>query len=284
MIPFFKISHFCISALVVLSFGKSLAQDDFVDDLLLRNKFEKGLEAMVEANETVSLANLGTQLSMDHPKVKLLGATKALVSPDTLYEQCRKSVLVVGRLYNCGKCSKWHTSTASGFAVGRNGIMVTNYHVLENGDGETLGAMDYKGRIYAVQKVLSASKVDDLVVLKLREAELTPLPIGSSATVGSDAWVLSHPDRRLYTLTKGMVSRYNAFRENNKNVRRMSITADYAKGSSGAPVLNNNGEVIGVVSSTNSIYYNKVKGREENLQMVVKNCIPINALRRLFKE
>ena len=81
-----------------------------------------------------------------------------------------------------------------------------------------------------------------------------------------------------------MVSRYNAFRENNRNVRRMSITADYAKGSSGAPVLNNNGEVIGVVSSTNSIYYNKVKGREENLQMVVKNCIPINALRRLFKE
>lgn len=284
MYPFLKIIHFWPIALILFSLGKLLAREHYVDDLLLRKKFEKGLEEMVEANKTVSMSELGAQLYQEHPKLKLPDAPKNLFSPDDLYEQCKKSVLVVGRLYNCGKCDKWHTSTASGFVVGRKGIMVTNYHVLEKGEGETLGAMDYRGRIYAVQKVLFASKADDLVVLKLREAELIPLSIGLPAKVGSDVWVISHPDRRLYTLTKGMVSRYNTFRENNNNVGRMSITADYAKGSSGAPVLNNNGEVIGVVSSTNSIYYNKIKGRDENLQMVIKNCIPVEALRGLFKK
>ena len=63
----------------------------------------------------------------------------------------------------------------------------------------------------------------------------------------------------------------------------MAITADYAKGSSGAPVLNSKGEVVGMVSATNSIYYNKERGQNQNLQMVIKSCIPVDAIRRLIR-
>jgi V8-like Glu-specific endopeptidase len=66
--------------------------------------------------------------------------------------------------------------------------------------------------------------------------------------------------------------------------RRMAITADYAKGSSGAPVFNRKGQVVGVVSSTSSIYYSVENGKKENLQMVVKNCIPVESIRELIQK
>ena len=191
----------------------------------------------------------------------------------------------MGRLYNCGKCSKWHTSMASAFVIGQDGIIVTNYHVLEKDDGEILGAMDAEGTVYGVEKVLAANREDDLVILKLRDAKLIPMSLGKPANVGSDVWVISHPNRKLYTMTKGMVSRYQMILKNGqKPGRRMSITADYAKGSSGAPVFNHKGQVVGVVSSTSSIYYSIENGKKENLQMVVKNCIPVESIQELIQK
>ena len=45
----------------------------------------------------------------------------------------------------------------------------------------------------------------------------------------------------------------------------MSVSAEFAKGSSGSPVINSKGEVIGIVSLTRSIYYNKENGIDKNL-------------------
>ena len=238
----------------------------------------------MDDNQSVSLIDLKKQLTQKHSKVLLEDIPNSAVSPNKLYDQISKSVLVIGRLYNCGKCSKWHTSTASAFAIRKDGIIVTNHHVLEKDDGEILGAMDYKGNVYSIEKVLAANEEDDLAILKLRNAELTPMALGKPANVGADVWVVSHPDRKMYMMTKGMVSRYNIILDKNRKPgRRMSITADYAKGSSGAPVFNRKGQVVGVVSSTNSIYYNIVNGKKENLQMVVKNCIPVESIHRLIK-
>ena len=266
------------------AFSFLLAEQKYFNDFKLRSDFQRGLEKLLDRNQSVSLADLKKQLTQKHSKVELGEIPLHSVSPNKLYDQVSKSVLVMGRLYNCGKCSKWHTSTASAFAIGRDGIIVTNYHVLEKDDGEILGAMDYKGNVYSIEKVLAANEEDDLAILKLRNAELTPMALGKPANVGADVWVISHPDRKMYMMTKGMVSRYNIILDKNRKPgRRMSITADYAKGSSGAPVFNRKGQVVGVVSSTNSIYYNIVNGKKENLQMVVKNCIPVESIHRLIK-
>ena len=266
------------------AFSFLLAEQKYFNDFKLRSDFQRGLEKLLDRNQSVSLADLKKQLTQKHSKVELGEIPLHSVSPNKLYDQVSKSVLVMGRLYNCGKCSKWHTSTASAFAIGRDGIIVTNYHVLEKDDGEILGAMDYKGNVYSIEKVLAANEEDDLAILKLRNAELTPMALGKPANVGTDVWVISHPDRRMYMMTKGMVSRYNMILDKNqKPGRRMSITADYAKGSSGAPVFNRKGQVVGVVSSTNSVYYNIDKGQKQNLQMVVKNCIPVESIHRLIK-
>ena len=82
-------------------------------------------------------------------------------------------------------------------------------------------------------------------------------------------------------MTSGDISRYYLSR--NTRSPRVAITADYAKGSSGAPVIDSKGSVVGVVSSTNSIFYNKVKGQDQNLQMVIKSCIPVGAIKSLIE-
>ena len=279
---------FSSSILIFLSFLASVslvAQPKYFNDLKLSSDFQKGLEKLLEGNQSVRLADLKIQLTQKHSKVVLGEIPTHSVSPNKLYDQVSKSVLVMGRLYNCGKCSKWHTSMASAFAIGQDGIIVTNHHVLEKDEGEILGAMDAEGIVYGVEKVLAANQEDDLAILKLRDANLIPMAIGKPARVGADVWVISHPNRKLYTMTRGMVSRYNMIMDNNrKHGRRMSITADYAKGSSGAPVFNRKGQVVGVVSSTSSIYYSVENGKKENLQMVVKNCIPVESIHELIQK
>ena len=257
-----------------------------IDDIGMKARFQKGLESLVEGKEgkkVTSLAELNRQLNRKKTKVAIPKKKPSQFSPDEIYERCKSSVLMIGRIYKCDKCTKWHVGSASAFAITSDGIIATNYHVVENKDGATLGAMDLSGKTYAVTEVLAASKADDVAILRLKGARLTPLPLaGEAAPVGSDVSVISHPDGRYFTMTKGDVSRYYLSRAKNMLAPRMAITADYAKGSSGAPVLNSKGEVVGMVSATNSIYYTKVRGQNQNLQMVIKSCIPVEAINKLL--
>lgn len=254
-----------------------------IDDRGLKSKFQQGLEGLFNAKKATSLQNLTKQLTRSKAEVQLPEIRTKKLPPGRIYESCKPSVLMIGRLYNCGKCSNWHVSSASAFALTESGVIATNHHVVENNEGVALGAMDHTGKTYVVSEVLAANKADDVAILQLRDAKLTPLPLAAKAPVGTPINVISHPDGRYFTMTKGDVSRYFLARSKEGSAQRMAITADYAKGSSGAPVLNNSGAVVGMVSATNSIYYKQTRGHQENLQMVIKSCVPVDAIRKLLR-
>jgi serine protease Do len=266
--------------------GSTVAQQSktaFIDDLALKLRFQKGLEGLHKTEKGTSLNTLSGQLNRRTTTVKLPETKLESIHPDEFYSRCKASVLAVGRLYKCGKCTKWHVSSASGFALSEDGVIATNYHVVDSKEGVALGAMDSNGKTFVVSEVLAANKSADVALLRLRDAKLTPLPLAVRAPVGTAVSVISHPDGRYFTMTKGDVSRYFVARSKTGQANRMAITADYAKGSSGAPVLDSTGAVVGMVSATNSIYYSKVKGHNENLQMVVKSCVPVDAIHRLLR-
>jgi serine protease Do len=140
--------------------------------------------------------------------------------------------------------------------------------------------------VYPVVEVLAADAARDVALVKLGGAKNLPAaPVRAGSSPLTDVVVMSHPDGRFFSITKGVVSRYFRRGKDGKGPMFMQITADYAKGSSGGPVLNTAGEVIGLVSSTNSVYYNQDKdGDQQNLQMVFKDCVPADAILGLVKK
>ena len=248
----------------------------------LEARLIRGISALIENNQTVLLAELNNKLKQAvGRKAKIPKVVSFVYDPRSLYELCKPSTLIVARLYKCEHCTNWHSGSATGFPLTKDGIFATNYHVLEQTDGKTLAVMDTEGNVYPVTEVLAADKDSDVAIVRAKGAKFRPLPLGDPAKIGSNVHVISHPDGMFYYYSKGMVSLYDTMK-GNPRTQWMAISADYARGSSGAPVLNDSGEVVGMVASTVTIHYEKRK--MTNPQMVVRLCVPVDAIRALIEQ
>jgi serine protease Do len=255
-----------------------------INDLEIKANFEKRLGTLRDQGKLASTVELAEQLKKQKQlSVELTAAPVTNAAPSSVYQRHKKGILCFGNIYKCDRCDKWHSNIAGGFIISKEGLAVTNYHVMENKKAGGFGGMTMEGEIYPVIKVVASSKINDLAIVQLSGKDFHPLPIAEGDTVGSDVTVISHPEGRFYTVSKGIISRYYTLRGGDeRGSPRMAITADFAKGSSGSPVFNQSGAVVGVVASTNSIYYNKSKGVETNLQMVIKSCIPSGSILKLL--
>lgn len=203
---------------------------------------------------------------------------------EELFNKRKQGVLVVGKCYNCGNCNKTHKGPiATAFAITSDGVCVTNYHVLDDllekpGESLTKDSLYYvstiAGKIYALDKILAYSKEGDVAIFRLATGndKLDPIPLGAAAQEGSFVCAITHPEGMFYYYSQGAIAR-NVSGETAQG-DRMEITADYAVGSSGGPIINQSGQLVGVVSSTRNI----------NGQMVVKETIPVNTIKQLLNK
>ena len=255
-----------------------------LDDRQLDERLRREGEALIDAGKAVSVDTLIKQLGRTECRLKLPAAPGKRLPAADLYARAKASVLVLGRLYVCPKCKKRHATAATGFAISESGAVVTNYHVVNEAGSLALVAMTADGRVLPVREVLAANKADDVAILQLDGGGVRPLALAPDAPVGAAVRVLSHPERRFYTLTEGIVSRYFGEQRGGTSAAVMSITADFARGSSGAPVLDERGAVVGVAASTTSLYYQTgADGRQENFQMAIKKCVPAARVLALIK-
>jgi serine protease Do len=182
---------------------------------------------------------------------------------------------------------------ATAVALDENGILLTNYHVLEM-FGDTTGknnqplfAMTSDGVFYPVKQILTCSKVNDLAIIRvggLGTTKMKPVSMGFTAPEGSDVYAMGHPAYITYFFSKGIIAR-NFIREPSTNKPdedfRMAVTADYSLGMSGGPMVDNMGNLIGLISSANALYGDPQQ--KLNPQMSFKSGIPVIAIRRLLE-
>jgi S1-C subfamily serine protease len=257
-----------------------------IEDQVLKSNLIRQGTSLIERGQTVEGSILAKQLGVTTCELELSPPGSSVSDQTELFRVAKDSVVVVGGLYKCNKCTRWHANTASGFVLTSSGAIVTNYHVIEASTERGLVVMTADSHVYPVRSILAASRADDLVILQVDAEGLQPLPLADSenaAPVGSTVSVISHPDGRFFCYTAGVVSRYMKIHAAGQTADAMAITADYARGSSGAPVLNHQGQVVAVVSSTESIYYTQDGQRQMNLQMVFRTCIPTSSLLRMLR-
>ena len=235
----------------------------------------------VEAR-AVPLSLLRRQLALAHCTIELPPPCKVAMSPAQMYRLRRDSVFIMSTLYKCGTCTDTHASVAAGFCIATNGVLVTNYHVMNATNGSFIAAVSFDGMAYPVREVLAADKDADIAIVRIEADTIAPIPLAAPADVGNVVCVISHPGEHFYLLTSGMVAGYYAnCTHHRRRTPRMVITADFAQGSSGGPVLDMCGEVVGMVASTQTLATGDDKDHERT-QMVLKNCVPVESIRALI--
>jgi serine protease Do len=152
---------------------------------------------------------------------------------------------------------------------------------------KALGVMTSDGRVFPIKAVLAADKLNDVAVLKVEATDLTPLPLARSVPVGAAVYCLSHPlmngmgtENGFFAFTQGIVSgRYRSRLMGETPINVLTITADYAQGSSGGPILNEYGAVVGMVCQTLAI-----SDDDGESQMTWKFARPVSSILSLLQE
>ena len=213
--------------------------------------------------------------------------------PEQLYQLRKAGVLMIGSFYDCGRCEQLHTAiSATAVVISADGICVTNYHVFKSmGLGKRpdtaimkrhLYISDIDGDTFPIQEILTYSEAGDVAIFKvsLNGAKLTPIPLGESAMVASNVHAISHPKgKELYYYSKGSVARKTQ-NAGNPMLDRMYVSCEYAVGSSGGPILDNKGNLVGLISTTRPLY--TAAKDPMHLQMVLRGVIPILTIQSLI--
>ena len=139
--------------------------------------------------------------------------------------------------------------TGSGFILSSDGRLITNAHVVEGSKTVTVTLKD--GQTYEGE-VLGVDPVTDVAVLKIEATELPVVTIGRAEALIPGEWAIAigNPLGLDNTVTVGIISAIDRSSSQvgvpDKRVRFIQTDAAINPGNSGGPLLNSQGEVIGI--------------------------------------
>lgn len=168
----------------------------------------------------------------------------------SIYEKTNPGIVSIVTVSSAGE------SSGSGWVYDKEGHIVTNYHVVE---GATTLEVDFPSGKKVEGTVIATDLDSDIAVIEVNVSpdELVPLPLGDSdqLRIGQMVVAIGNPFRLNSTMTLGIVSAKGRILD---SIRTASDNTPFSAGdiiqtdaainpgNSGGPLLNLNGEVIGV--------------------------------------
>ncbi|HEY5271087.1 MAG TPA: trypsin-like peptidase domain-containing protein [Anaerolineales bacterium] len=180
------------------------------------------------------------------------------------------------------------TAQGSGWVYNGDGIIVTNNHVVGT---ETKVEVDFASGLKTFGDVIGTDSYSDLAVIKVdvSASDLHPLPLGDSdiLQVGQTVIAIGNPFGLSGTMTTGIISALGrSFTTNNQvqgggyftNADIIQTDTALNPGNSGGPLLNLNGEVVGINSAIETTSYT---ANSQPLNSGIGFAISVNTVKRV---
>jgi len=221
------------------------------------------IAAAGELRKAGKLTGIGSFVSMLHhpvPEAIVLPPAKTTVlSRPEVYQAARQSRLRVGWFFLCEDCREWHTDLAGGYPLTDDGVIATCHHVVTPREDVKEGyliVVDTEGKVTPVTGVIASNEEMDTAVLRATGGTFHAMPLNDQVRPGDAAYCLSDPMGYNGYFSEGMVNRFYRMPEGKGTPEedlRLNVSTDWAPGSSGSPVLDECGNVIGHVSTISAI-------------------------------
>ncbi len=143
--------------------------------------------------------------------------------------------------------------TGSGFLISQDGYIVTNYHIIEGAQSVEISTAD--GKVYAAQ-IVGVDEGNDFALLKIEAEGMPCVEFGSSdaLVIGDQVVAIGYPlTSGSPTLTVGYISAKNrVITTEGRTISMLQTDAAINSGNSGGPLLNMQGQVIGITTAKSS--------------------------------
>jgi S1-C subfamily serine protease len=141
----------------------------------------------------------------------------------------------------------------SGFFITKQ-LIATNYHVIQGATQITASSI-YKTNEEFTCKVLGTNKENDLAIIEIQGTTGIALELSlQDLEIGERVYAVGNPEGMGGTFSEGLISSLRTFKGYTNSV--IQHTAPMSQGSSGGPLLNSSGEVIGINAAINKVGQN----------------------------
>jgi|WetSurSiteA1Bulk_404760.scaffolds.fasta_scaffold00080_11 serine protease Do len=157
-----------------------------------------------------------------------------------LFRKCKPAVFMIKTI------DEGNQYQGTGFFISPGGIAISNYHLFE---GKTMGKEEIKladGSQTTIKDFLARNSEEDYIIFQVEvNNPVQYLSVSSvEPEIGEEVFAIGNPHGLEHTLSQGIVSGYR------QEKMLIQTTAEIAQGSSGGPLMNLQGEVVGITSST----------------------------------
>lgn len=189
-----------------------------------------------QKEKELSLKNEETELLKKQDSIRNIKKEESNSLADT-YEKVKSSVFLILTTDDIS------VSQGSAFIINDRGDAISNYHVFKNASKAI--AINGEGQKFIIEKIYAFDQLKDYIIFRIGPSDtgFNPLKIAKTEPrIGEECFTIGNPYGLTQTLSSGIISGYR------EDKNKIQITAEITHGSSGGPLFNKDGEVIGITS------------------------------------